>query len=299
MAREHEIEAPVFADHNAMLESVEPDVAVIALWTGLHLPVLCDCVQAGVRGVLCEKPMAPTWGEALQMAELARENNVTLNFCHQRRFNPGVMKARELIEAGTFGAVRRIELFSPVNALDCGVHSLDFGFMFNRENPVQWVIGQVEPGEIRRSFDIPRADYAVAFYRHENGVFGSLEVGGERELPTGARILCEDGMLEVGWGGQFGRAAVFSDPKWTPPATGEAAGLEPTARALINSMETGEESELDVAKSLRANEVVFALYESARRRDRIRLPLQTRDSAFLAMIENGEIAPRVDPLQGY
>jgi hypothetical protein len=80
---------------------------------------------------------------------------------------------------------------------------------------------------------------------------------------------------------------------------GDQVGLDPVAKALIDSMETGEESELDVAKSLRANEVVFALYESSRMRDRIELPLTTRESAFVAMVESGKIVAKVDPHEGY
>jgi predicted dehydrogenase len=160
-------------------------------------------------------------------------------------------------------------------------------------------MGQVEPGEVPEWFGVRFAEHAMALFRYENGVFGTLESGGDRDMGTGVRVLCEDGLLEVVWGGQFKRAVVFSDSSWQPPEIGEAAGLEPTADALITSMETGEESELDVAKSLRSNEVVFALYESSRRRDCIHLPIETRENPYVAMLEAGDITPKVDAHEGY
>ena len=60
---------------------------------------------------------------------------------------------------------------------------------------------------------------------------------------------------------------------------------------LISSLEEGRESELSLEKALRATEIIFAIYESSRRRARIDLPLQARDSAFLTMLKDGQIGP--------
>jgi hypothetical protein len=60
---------------------------------------------------------------------------------------------------------------------------------------------------------------------------------------------------------------------------------------IIRSLETGKEPELAARRALQAAEVIFAIYESSRSRARIDLPLQSRDSAFLAMLESGEIGP--------
>ncbi|MDH7569769.1 MAG: Gfo/Idh/MocA family oxidoreductase, partial [Armatimonadota bacterium] len=54
--------AKTYTDYREMLAAEKPEVVVSCLWTPLHLPVFRDCVAAGVRAVLSEKPMAPTWG---------------------------------------------------------------------------------------------------------------------------------------------------------------------------------------------------------------------------------------------
>ena len=66
--------AAVYTDHREMLAVEKPDVVVVTLWTTLHLPVLQDCVAAGVRAVLSEKPMAPTWGTYARSSQSARQS---------------------------------------------------------------------------------------------------------------------------------------------------------------------------------------------------------------------------------
>ena len=42
-------------------------------------------------------------------------------------------------------------------------------------------------------------------------------------------------------------------------------------------------------KALQATELIFATYESSRRRAKVTLPLEVADSALLAMLEEGTI----------
>jgi len=60
---------------------------------------------------------------------------------------------------------------------------------------------------------------------------------------------------------------------------------------LVRCIQTGEEPELSSHKALRATEVIFATYESSRRRGRVDLPLEPEDSAFISMLQAGEVGP--------
>ncbi len=283
--------ASVYSDHRQMLSAESLDISSICLWTGLHLPVFRNCAEAGVRAVLCEKPMAPTWGGSLEMGELARRHDVQLTFCHQRRFNPGIQQARQMLRDGIFGELKRMDLFSPRNLLDCGTHTIDLALMFNDEVHARWVMGQIDARQAPESFGIPREYVAVGFIRFDNGVRATLEVGEDRELPTGVRLIGSNGVLEVSWGGGYGQAVVFDDPDWTPREPEEANPLPLVVENNIDCLESGEEPELAVEKALRATEIVFAIFESSRSRARIELPLHSRDSALLTMLEQGEIGP--------
>ena len=58
---------------------------------------------------------------------------------------------------------------------------------------------------------------------------------------------------------------------------------------LVDCLQSGDEPELSSHRALRATELIFATYESSRRRGRILLPLDVDDSALLTMLAQGTI----------
>jgi hypothetical protein len=66
-------------------------------------------------------------------------------------------------------------------------------------------------------------------------------------------------------------------------------------RNAFDCLESGAEPELSHRKALRATEIIFALYESVRRRAAVTLPLDTRDNAFLALLAAGQVGPAAPP----
>jgi len=69
LAEEYQVDR-VYDDYREMLERENLDVVSVCTWTGLHHDMIIDSVEAGVRLINAEKPMAPTWGEsrAIQQA---------------------------------------------------------------------------------------------------------------------------------------------------------------------------------------------------------------------------------------
>lgn len=292
MKAEFGLEASIYTDYGEMLGRERPDVVVACLWTPLHLPVFRDCAGAGVRAVLSEKPMAPTWGECLEIARVAEETGCQLTFCHQRRFAAGNRLARRLIAEGRFGAVQRMDLYSPPNLLDCGTHTFDQALSFNGESPARWALGAVDTTETLNWFGVRAEGMATGTVVFENGVRATLQVGGpDRDMESGVRVIGSEGFMEVTWDGQFGQAVVYSDPAWQPPVVEEPAG-GPMAGVVQNALDclgAGSEPELSFRKALRASEIIFALYESVRRHARVALPLTgVTDNPFLSMLDGGE-----------
>jgi UDP-N-acetylglucosamine 3-dehydrogenase len=58
---------------------------------------------------------------------------------------------------------------------------------------------------------------------------------------------------------------------------------------LIDALKTGREPALSARRALQATEVMFATYESSRRRGRVDLPLDIEDSPLDAMVASGKI----------
>jgi predicted dehydrogenase len=288
--------AAVYTDHRQLLEREKPEVVVASLPTGFHLPVFRDCAGAGVRAVLSEKPMAATWGETHEMARIAEESGCQLTFCHQRRFASGNRLARQWISDGRFGEIKRMDLYSPRHLLDCGTHTFDQAMSFNSESPARWALGAVDVSQPINYFGVPAEAMAVGHLVFENGVRANIQVGGpDMDLPSGVRVTGTNGFLEVLWDGQFRDGRTYDDPTWRPetlPDTTEGHMLG-VVRNAIDSLQSGAEPELSYKKALRAAEVIFALYESVRRHERIELPLKdVDDSPFITMLNGGEFARR-------
>ena len=265
-----------YTDYKELLERERPDVVVATLWTALHLPVIRDCINAGVKVILSEKPMAATWGECEEIARLADESGVLLTFCHQRRFSSGNRKVRELLEAGRFGKIERLDLFSPPHLLDCGTHSMDQALSFNRESPVKWVHGAVDLTETVNFFNVPAEGMFSGMFYCENGVFGTIRTGTvNMDFWGGVRVTGSDGFVEVMWEGQIRRAVVYSEPDWKFPAVEEVPDeqMNGLVKNALDCLESGAEPELSYKKALVASEILFAFYASAERHERVALPL--------------------------
>jgi hypothetical protein len=86
---------------------------------------------------------------------------------------------------------------------------------------------------------------------------------------------------------------LFRDGAWTDPEriVGVPVSQHTVASVqnLVDCLESGDEPELSSHRALRATELIFATYESSRRRGRIPLPLDVDDSALLTMLADGTI----------
>ena len=86
---------------------------------------------------------------------------------------------------------------------------------------------------------------------------------------------------------------------WQDFAEEEIAGVVPpggdtvlSVLDLIACLESGAEPRLSARKALQATELIFATYESSRRRGRVVLPLDAEDSALITMLKEGAVGPR-------
>jgi len=285
-------DAPVFTDHQAMLAAVKPEYVITPLWTGLHFPMFKDCVEAGVKAVICEKPMAATWGDCRAMAELAESSGVQLTFCHQRRFAAGNRLARKLVAEGVFGEIKRMDLVSPKSLLDCGTHTFDQAMSLNDEQPMKWVLGAIDTTEFMHSFGLYSEIMAEGTIVFANGVRATLQVGGgDLDIWTGVRVIGSKGFFEIDWGGNFGEVVVYADPAYRVPEVEVPDGVEMAGvlSDAIDSLRSGDEPELSHRKALRSMEIIYGLYESVRRRQLVSMPLEIEDHPLTAMIESGEV----------
>jgi predicted dehydrogenase len=294
----------IYEDYEVMLEKVEPEVVSVCVPPSIHAPICIGCIRSGVvDAVHCEKPMAETYGGARMMAQEADRHDVQLTFNHQRRFSDAVRTAKDLLGDGEIGDLERLEFSAGVGIFDYGSHSFDLCNYFNDETPGEWVMGQVDYREENVLFGSHNENQALVMWEYNNGVTGlagtdSTGAGG----PAGAiachnRLVGNDGVIEVGPAGADAdlRVRRTDDDGWRTVETEDGLhSWEFVDRAIaenIRCLEEGEQPELRAENALNATELIFATWESSRRRGRVDLPLDIDDNPLTAMVESGELTP--------
>jgi 1,5-anhydro-D-fructose reductase (1,5-anhydro-D-mannitol-forming) len=93
---------PSWTDISQALRECPADAVYVATPVVLHAPQTIAALRAG-KHVLCEKPMALDYAEALSMHRAAEEAGLTLGVAYYRRLYPKIARARQLIESGVIG----------------------------------------------------------------------------------------------------------------------------------------------------------------------------------------------------
>ena len=256
--------------------------------------------RAGVKGIYCEKPMADTWRGAKTMVEVCDAHGVKLAFNHQRRYGAPFRKAKALLDGGEIGNLQEVS-FGAGNLYDYGSHLFDLCNYFNDERPAKWMIAQIDYRHESLVFGAHNENQAFALWQYENGVHGVASTGaGAGLINCHNRLVGDRGVIEIG---PFGeglpvlRIKRQGRTEWEAIDCGreDCHGPGYIERAIADFVEKlirGEDSELCGRNALRATELIFAAWESSRRRGRVDLPLDVPGNALEEMVAQGELNPQ-------
>ena len=308
----------VYYNYETMLAEIKPDVVAIATPTNLHYKHTLQALEAGARGICCEKPMAVCMGDAKDMTEKCRSAGVPLIINHQRRMSTELIYARKLIERGAIGEIRMIRLECAGDMLSDGTHLLDSLMWFMDDVGAEWVMGQIHRiGEpFRYGHNIENG--AMAIIRLKNGVRAEIMVGDLRTEKRdyqdyqiigtkGIIWRCGDNSVDNlfindGHGGHYtpGTAdrGIFKPMPVENGEVGEWRKIELQHRVnamaesyklFASSILDGSSHPLDAEIALIGFEILMAVFESARLRKKIFLPLEQDRYPLDIMIEQGII----------
>jgi len=312
----------VYEETERMLREAEPDVVSVCVPPAVHAEVVTDCARTGVPDAIhCEKPMAHTWGECREMAAACAEEGVQLTVNHQRRFGEPFRRAKRLLDAGEIGDLRRIE-FAEANLYDAGSHLFDLCGYLTDQADAEWVLAGLDYREENRWFGAHNENHAVAQWRYEDGTHALASTGtGESFVGCYLRLRGTDGCIEVGaedgpalrirrdgrgWERvDTGDEGVHSpaSPGLVSAAVGKVTGgrvgsdsrstspsyVDRAVEDVVGGLREGRRPELHADNVLQATELVFACWESVRRRSRVDLPLEIDDNPLEAMVEAGDL----------
>jgi len=285
----------VFSDYKQMLAEANLDLVSICTWPHLHAEMVIAAAEAGVN-VHCEKPVADRWDAARQMVRVCTERGVQLTFSHQRRFSTPFVMAKQLLDDGQIGELVRLEGGFPW-FYDMGTHCVDLMHMFNNETPVAWVIGQVDCREPNELFGVPAENQFLASWAYENGVTALVSNNpGTPVFGAMTTLVGTAGVIDVGVGDEAPlRIRRHGQSDWELIDTGgenchSDACFPRAATEIFDCLDSGTESCLSGNKALAALEIIFACFESSRRRGRVDLPLEVDDHPLVSMIQAGQLA---------
>ena len=292
--------AQAYGKIEEMLDAIVPDMVSVCTWHLLHPGPTLAAAEAGVKGVICEKPMAVGLGLADEMVDACQQRGTKLVVSHQRRFTPGWEKARELVQGGAIGQLVRADAKVAAGLLNCGTHAID-GMRFVMGDPrAEWVMGAVERQSERFERDTPIEDGCMGLVHMADGTQIFMQCDLDMQDASCARFVFRgtEGMVET-------------TETWTRLFNAESGGwqmqdlgLEPeqidTIGGMANARQTkeliawieGAEEHRGSGERARATiEILMALLESARRHQVVRLPLQEKGYPLELMLAEGLLEP--------
>lgn len=219
-----------YGDYAEMVAGHELDGVLLATWPNLHREQVLGCLAAEVRAILCEKALALSGAEALEIWTAADEAGALVTEGYMYRHHPAVGRIDELLASGRIGAVDSIHaafsLFDPEEAspddlsrdwrrrlelgggapYDIACYCVDACNRFAGARPrrAQAVTGtSVRYGTVSRMFGL---------IEYENGVVGTIESSMRADFNHELRINGAHGhvRLPVAWRIDFPTEVVAS-----------------------------------------------------------------------------------------
>lgn len=170
--------------------------------------------------VLCERPIAIDLVEADEMVDTAASMNAKLAVNHQNYFNPGILKAKSLVEEGRIGEIvmlrgrNKAGRRSGNEFMEMGTHIADMMLCF--AGLPEWVAGTIiTQGRLADGTDIMEAkemsqrdrdsglvmgNRVIGQYGFAGGILGEIHFLGYEQLIDhnyGVDILGTEGQLSV------------------------------------------------------------------------------------------------------
>ncbi|KKI98062.1 Gfo/Idh/MocA family protein [Prochlorothrix hollandica] len=98
-----------YTDYQQMLAETQPDVVHILTPPQTHKAIATHCLQAKTH-VLCEKPIAPTYGEFQELVAVARAAERYLIEDYNYLFNEPILALQRAIAQGELGDIEEVEV---------------------------------------------------------------------------------------------------------------------------------------------------------------------------------------------
>ncbi len=292
--------AQPFESYAKLLATTKADVITLATPSGLHADQAIAAAEAGFH-VVSEKPMATRWEDGKAMVAAFDKAEKRLFIVKQNRLNPTVMRLKKAIDQKRFGRIFLVtcNVFwsRPQSYYDAakwrGTWELDGGAIMNQASHyvdlMDYLFGPIDTvhafcATLARNIQVE--DTGVVSLKWRSGALGSLNVTMltyPQNYEGSITIIGEKGTVRLGGTAlnEFEKWE-FADPH---PEDKEisSSGYQPTSvygnghtayyQNVVKTLTREEEPGTDGREGLRSLETLVAIYNSARDRKRVALPL--------------------------
>jgi len=204
-----------FADYEAMLAKVRPDIVAIGpRHVDQHRDMLLTAIQSGARGIYIEKPFCRSPEEADEVIAAADKTGAKIAVAHRNRYHPVLPVVAKLIGEGAIGRVLEIRGRGKEDArggsLDLwvlGSHVMNIATCFGGA-PKSCVATVLQDGRPVTGDDVREGGEGVgalagnevhARFELARGIslfFDSIRNGGVKEASFGLQIIGAKGIID-------------------------------------------------------------------------------------------------------
>ena len=305
-----------YADYREMLDAERPDLVDVCSWHQQHAEMVIAAAARRPKAILCQKPMAVDLGEADAMLTACERNGVKLIIAYQRPHHATWLAARDLIRQGAIGTVCQVQMDDGGNLLNTNSHNIRLALFLLDEPEVKWVLGAVERTTDRVERGLPAEDACLGLVGLATGATILIQGNLVRGLGQGCRVIGSDGVMELDttrppdaeipsdapmympegpsarYNTEVGVVRYFGTTTngWVQVETPWHDAWAHQCQEAIDWVDGRVAEPISRAERGRAvQEIMMALFESARKKQRVYLPLKTRINPLRLMVEHGDL----------
>lgn len=285
----------LYADYREMLEKERFDLISICTWPRTHCDATVAAAEHGVKGIMCEKPMAVNLDEADRMLQACDRSGTTLAVGHAHRFSPQAVQARELVRQGEIGKLSMIWGHCSLDLMNNGTHVIDLINYLNSDAEAAWVAGQIDRSkklEGRANHpDMAVEDMAVGRVGYKNGVVAFIELGERANQSFQFHLVGTDGIIDVNApeAPSLKVLSGFRQRGWYAPELPPVSSFQAELEELIEAVEGRKPHRSDGQRGRAALEIIMGIFESSARRAVLDFPITVRDLPLERMIREGMV----------
>ncbi len=185
-----------YQDYREMLKDASPDMVRICAYATERHAMVMDSIDAGVRGIWCEKALATSLSEARSIIEASQRNKVSIIVSHMRRWSPIYRKVKEIIDSGGIGRLKTVVCHFSGSLMHTGTHAFDV--LLWLAGPARWVTGGLDTDEGAFVWDGAGDPGGSAVIGFDNGVYATVHAESKDYFIFEFDIIGSSGRIRIG-----------------------------------------------------------------------------------------------------